>query len=61
MANTEEKKGDRTTFLCGKAQHFLSKIPDAKGVTAHLAQPDAGVTQLPIFLSRTALHLWEGC
>lgn len=37
MANIE-KTGDRTTFLCGKTQHFLSKIPDAKGVTAHSVQ-----------------------
>lgn len=46
MANRKEKEGDRTTFLCGKAQHFLSKIPDARDVTAHSVQMDAGVSCL---------------
>lgn len=61
MANTEEKEGDRTTFLCGKAQRFLSKIPDARDVTARSMQMDAGVTQLPFRSSRPALRVWEGC
>lgn len=45
----------------GKAQSFLSKIPHAKGVTAHLVQMGAGVIQLPFCLSRTALCDREGC
>lgn len=57
MANTEEKEAERTTFLCGKAQHLLSKIPDARDITARSVQVDAGVTQLPFRSSRTALRV----
>lgn len=50
-----------TTFLCGKAESFLSKIPDARGVIANSERVDAGVTQLLSGLSRAALGVQETC
>lgn len=55
------RKGEKTTFLCGKAQCFLSKIPDARGITASSMQVGAGATQLPFCLSRTVIRVQEAC
>lgn len=61
MVDTQKKEGEMTTFLCGKAESFLSKIPDARDVIANSERVDAGVTQLLSGLSRAALGVQETC